>query len=177
MSSKTPAAPTAEKFSLRVRFLESQASEVIEATREIPVLLITEGMGNPVDKHLYRAELLARQAHGVFYRVHEIRFDSHGRSLPLRLAGVEFLCLPSCCLSSVAVIFFSPGASLNISQRLHAQAGRHLVVRDEGQIGLRGLQNLTQEVPRARGSDNGHRSLRRRDPGGEAVHDLPDGLW
>lgn len=53
-------------FKLAVSFREVDGADTpSEATREIPVILITEGMGNSVDKHLYKGELLERRA-GMF---------------------------------------------------------------------------------------------------------------
>lgn len=49
---------------LGVRFLESEGGPN-DATREVPVLIIKEGMGNQVDRHFYSGELLARVS-GLF---------------------------------------------------------------------------------------------------------------
>src|SRR5436190_19964839 len=52
---------------------------------------------------------------------------------------------------------------LNVSKRLHAQTGRHLVVGQENQVRNGRLGKLAQEVARAGGGDGHHRRLRRRD--------------
>lgn len=44
-----------------VRFLEAEGA-ISEATREVPVLIIKEGMGNKADRHFYSADLLKRVA-------------------------------------------------------------------------------------------------------------------
>ncbi len=46
-------------LALEGRFLESEGAPN-DATREIPALIIKEGMGNKVDRHFYSADLLAR---------------------------------------------------------------------------------------------------------------------
>lgn len=47
------------ELALGGRFLESEGA-ANDATREVPVLIIKEGMGNRADKHFYSAELFAR---------------------------------------------------------------------------------------------------------------------
>ncbi len=47
-------------IAIGVRLIEN--AQINEATREIPVLIIKEGMGNKVDRHFYSAELLHRVA-------------------------------------------------------------------------------------------------------------------
>lgn len=52
-------------FIARFREAAEGGKEPNDATREIPVIIIKEGMGNLVDRHLYEADLLARSA-GMF---------------------------------------------------------------------------------------------------------------
>ena len=42
--------------------VDGKSYEPNDATREIPVVIIEEGMGNAVDRHIYSADLLARSA-------------------------------------------------------------------------------------------------------------------
>src|ERR1035437_8259540 len=48
---------------------------------------------------------------------------------------------------------------LKIAQRLHAQTGRDFVVRQEKEVGLGRLTELTREIARAAGGDRHNRCL------------------
>src|SRR5260221_12763760 len=66
--------------------------------------------------------------------------------------------------------------SLNQPLRDDFHFRRHLVVRQEDQVGARGLGNLPQEMPRAAAGDRRHRRLWRSDLLLNAFQNVTDGL-